>query len=357
MKRIAFWVLLCSLFIVFSGCQKLNSDGTAPPQESQTQAPSETAPTAGAQTGWVTTEGKTYYFLPDGTTLTGKVTVGDHTYCFDSTGMMLTGWQELEGAHFYFDDRGHMVTGWLELEGKRHYLTSSGAAATGWLEVEGTTYYFLSQGKMARGQVEIDGRNRFFTSTGKEVLVVNPWNAVPDGYDPDLVSVSSSISKSGTKVSAICHDALVQMITDCNKECPEVYILSSYRSYDYQAGLFENRIQRFQNQGYSRAEAEKLAATVVARPGTSEHHTGLAVDIIDTREWSLEESQADLPGQKWLMENCWKYGFILRYPKGTTDETGIIYEPWHYRYVGKELAKELHDSGLTLEAYLAALTE
>lgn len=357
MKHIALWAFLFALLFVFSGCQKPKPDSTTPSQDNQTQAPSETTPTAPGQTGWVEVDGKTYYFLPDGSVLTGKVTVGEHTYCFDSTGLMQTGWQELGGAHYYFDEKGHMVTGWVELEGKRHYLTNTGAAASGWLTVEDTNYYFLSRGEMARGQVEINGKNRFFTSTGKEVLVVNPWNAVPDGYDPDLVSVSSSISKSGTKVSAICHDALVQMVSDCNKECPEVYILSSYRTYDYQAGLFENRIQRFQNQGYSRAEAEKLAAAVVAVPGTSEHHTGLAVDIIDTREWSLEETQENLPGQKWLMENCWKYGFILRYPKGTTDETGIIYEPWHYRYVGKELAKELYDAGLTLEAYLNQLTQ
>ena len=288
--------------------------------------------------------------------MTGKVTIGEFTYCFDDTGCMLTGWQELSGAYFYFDDQGHMQKGWLEQEGKRHYLTDTGAAASGWLKVEDTEYYFLAKGEMARGQVEIDGRNRFFTSAGKEVLVVNPWNAVPDDYDPQLVSVSTSISQSGTKVSSLCYDALVEMINDCNKECPRVHILSSYRTYDYQAGLFENRIQRYENQGYSRAEAEKLAATVVARPGTSEHHLGLAVDIIDTRDWSLEETQADLPGQKWLMENCWKYGFILRYPKGTTDSTGIIYEPWHYRYVGVELAKELYESGKTLEQYLADLT-
>ena len=80
------------------------------------------------------------------------------------------------------------------------------------------------------------------------------------------------------------------------------------------------------------------------------------MDIIDTRLWALEEEQADLPAQKWLMENSWKYGFILRYPKGKIDVTGIIYEPWHNRYVGLEVAKELHDSGLTLEEYLQNLS-
>jgi D-alanyl-D-alanine carboxypeptidase len=110
------------------------------------------------------------------------------------------------------------------------------------------------------------------------------------------------------------------------------------------------------NNGYSREEAERIAATVSAIPGTSEHQLGLAVDIIDTGIWGLVQEQEDLAGQQWLMENCWRYGFILRYPKNKTDETGIIYEPWHYRYVGIELAEELRECGLTLEAYLAALS-
>ena len=243
------------------------------------------------------------------------------------------------------------------MDGKTYYCLRDGSYITGWTTIDGQDYYFRPDGTMAQGQVEIDGQNRFFTSTGAEVLVVNPWNAVPEGYDPDLVTVSEEISREGTKVSRSCYDALVQMITDCNKECPTVYIISSHRTYDYQAGLFENRIQRFQNEGYSRDEAETLAAAVVARPGTSEHHLGLAVDIIDTRSWDLTEIQETLPGQQWLMENCWRYGFILRYPKGTTDSTGIIYEPWHYRYVGTELAKELYDAGLTLEQYLEDLTD
>jgi D-alanyl-D-alanine carboxypeptidase len=77
------------------------------------------------------------------------------------------------------------------------------------------------------------------------------------------------------------------------------------------------------------------------------------VDIIDTRLWKLVEAQEELPAQKWLMENSWKYGFILRYQKDKTNITGVIYEPWHYRYVGKDAAKAIYESGLTLEEYLA----
>ena len=177
------------------------------------------------------------------------------------------------------------------------------------------------------------------------------------GYTPDLVELSTSISTSGQKVDRSCYDALLQMIADCNKECPKVCVVSSYRTHEYQEGLFQKKVNFYLNQGYGQEEAVKLAGTVVAVPGTSEHQLGLAVDIIDTRSWNLNEGQADLPAQQWLMENSWKYGFILRYPKDTTDSTGIIYEPWHYRYVGKEVAKEIHDLGITLEEYITSLTK
>ena len=89
----------------------------------------------------------------------------------------------------------------------------------------------------------------------------------------------------------------------------------------------------------------------VALPGTSEHHLGLAVDILNNKE-------AGKQALDWLGQHCWEYGFILRYPENTTDITGIIYEPWHYRYVGKEVAQEIHELGdITLEEYIQNLTE
>jgi D-alanyl-D-alanine carboxypeptidase len=110
-------------------------------------------------------------------------------------------------------------------------------------------------------------------------------------------------------------------------------------------------------EGMTEEDARREAATVIAVPGTSEHQLGLAVDIIDTKLWALEEEQENLPAQKWLMENSWRYGFILRYPKDRIDSTGIIYEPWHYRYVGTDVAKEIYDSGMTLEEYIESLTD
>ena len=99
-------------------------------------------------------------------------------------------------------------------------------------------------------------------------------------------------------------------------------------------------------------EARKKAATIVAVPGTSEHQLGWAVDIVDKSYQVLNEKQATMPAQKWLMEHSWEYGFILRYPVDKSGVTGIIYEPWHYRYVGRDNAKAIYDSGLCLEEYL-----
>ena len=262
------------------------------------------------------------------------------------------GWKEEDGKRYYLNPDGTRATGWLEADGKHYLLTDEGYTQSGWID----GLYFRPDGSMAQGTVEVDGKTLHFTSQGAQILLVNPWNAVPEDYEPDLVELSLDISVEGSKVDRSCYEALLSMIAACNKESPRVCVVSSYRTQEYQTNSFERKVQAYISQGYSREDAEREAATIIARPGTSEHQLGLAVDIIDTRSWALEESQKDLPAQKWLMEHCWEYGFILRYPEGKTDKTGIIYEPWHYRYVGVEVAKELHDSGLTLEEYLENLT-
>ncbi len=233
---------------------------------------------------------------------------------------------------------------------------------TGWLEAEGKRYYYLPDGTMAVGQVEIDGRNHYFTATGEEVLMVNPWNFLPENYETDLLLLGDDVALEDMWVQRCCYDALVEMIYDCNAAMEDAgtgsqaIVLSAYRTYDHQTRLYNQKVQSLMDKGYSREDAERNAAMVNAYPGTSEHQLGLAVDIIDTHLWKLVEDQADLPAQKWLMENSWRYGFILRYPKGKTNITGIIFEPWHYRYVGKELAKELYESGMTMEEYFASLS-
>lgn len=183
------------------------------------------------------------------------------------------------------------------------------------------------------------------------LVLVNPWNPLPDGFSVDLEPLDGSRG-----VDKRCYPQLQKMMDDCRAQGYSPYICSSFRTQELQQELFDNQIAIFRNQGYGDEEARRLAAREVAVPGTSEHQLGLAVDIIDTNNWNLDESQESMPTQQWLMANSWRYGFILRYPNGTTDITGIIYEPWHYRYVGCQVAKEIYERGITLEEYLLGRT-
>lgn len=180
------------------------------------------------------------------------------------------------------------------------------------------------------------------------LLLVNPWNTVPEDYVPELMAVDSS-----HELDARCAEALLTMLDDCRAAGNYPYICSAYRTEEYQRGLYENKILRLVLAGVDIDLAPEIAAQSVAIPGTSEHQLGLAADIIDEFYTNLDEGQENTSTQKWLMENSWRYGFILRYPNGTTDITGIIYEPWHYRYVGEEFAAEIYESGVTLEEYVA----
>ena len=186
------------------------------------------------------------------------------------------------------------------------------------------------------------------------LLLVNPWNQVPEDYSPELAEVTSNYQiRSDYLIDARCASYLSDMLNDClrNGGWPEV--CSAYRTEDYQRMLFDNKIERLIDEGVSYEDAPELAATTVAVPGTSEHQLGLAVDIIDVEYPYLNEAQEWTWTQRWLMENSWRYGFILRYPNGTSGITGIIYEPWHYRYVGLGYARIIHDLDVTLEEYLA----
>lgn len=183
------------------------------------------------------------------------------------------------------------------------------------------------------------------------LALVNPWNKLPDSSDPQLTYLDLP-SYGGAQIDSRCYAQLVEMIEDCQDAGYDPYICSAYRTWGTQQSLFDNQVAQFESQGYDYEAAKALAAKEVAVPGTSEHQLGLAVDIIDTDNWNLDESQESMPTQQWLMANSWRYGFILRYPNGKSDITGIIYEPWHYRYVGRAVAQEIYSSGITLEEYL-----
>lgn len=179
------------------------------------------------------------------------------------------------------------------------------------------------------------------------LMLVNPWNTIPDGYEPQLCTLSDE-----QQIDRRCYDDLIRMLDDCRAAGNSPYICSAYRTWDKQQALFDNKIQRLENEGMDADTARVEAAKVVAVPGTSEHQLGLALDIIDTGYTNLDEGQEDTATQQWLMAHCWDYGFILRYPNGTTDITGIIYEPWHYRYVGRTAAAQIHELGVTFEEYI-----
>lgn len=181
-----------------------------------------------------------------------------------------------------------------------------------------------------------------------QLILVNAAHALPEDWTVETRTLSN-----GLLVDERIYDALDRMLDDCADAGYSAIVCSAYRTIERQTALFEKKIKSFMSDGLSYSEAYTAASAIVAIPGTSEHNLGLAVDICAAEYQLLNDAQADTPAQQWLMEHCAEYGFILRYPKGKQALTGIIWEPWHYRYVGEELAREITDSGLCLEEYLA----
>ena len=167
------------------------------------------------------------------------------------------------------------------------------------------------------------------------LILVNPWNEIPEDYDIETADIED-----GYVADVRIQDALREMLADCREAGYSPMIVSTFRTRETQQYLYDHTANK--------------ADTAV--PGHSEHECGLAADIIDSGSagWSdpLIDEQEDMPTQIWLMEHCQDYGFILRYPKDKEEITGIIYEPWHYRYVGKEHAANIMSNGLCLEEYI-----
>ena len=320
-------VLVCLLLLVLVGiiavaCAMLPGGDDTPPDTTPTQTdPPTDPPTEPPRNGWIFEDGKSFYYNDD-VALTGAQTIDGMLYCFGQDGALLG-------------------EGWQEVGEETYYLKSDGTAYYGWLELEDALYYLQEDGTMARGTVVIDEQTWFFTSTGCQLYVVNPWNYVPEGYEVELVDIPAKYGN-GQKVDASCYDALMRMLGDCNAAGHSVYILSSYRTQATQEWLYNNQVNKQMNKGYSREEAEVIAATISAIPGTSEHQLGLAVDLLG------KEAIA------WFREHCWDYGFIIRYTEEKENITGIVDEPWHFRYVGTEVSLDMKDSGLCLEEYLGA---
>ncbi len=181
-----------------------------------------------------------------------------------------------------------------------------------------------------------------------EYTLVNKDKLLPADYIPELKAVAD-----GQKFDTRAADALNEFIAAARAEGFTVYITSSYRSYDTQEYLFNKKVNEYLASEGSQEAAVEKAKTIVAYPGTSEHQLGLACDIVDKYYEYMDETLEDTPLSIWMAANCADYGFILRYPKDRTDITGVMYEPWHFRYVGKEAAAYITEKGLTLEEFVA----
>ncbi len=201
-------------------------------------------------------------------------------------------------------------------------------------------------------------------------------NVKPDDWDLILVGPDHKLNQEideATELTALDNGYMIDKRIKTNYEefakaaeaagFPLVMV-SAYRSVSSQQSVFSQNVQEvMSSKGVSEEEATKITKETITVPGYSEHHTGLAVDVVDQNWYNnypsqlLEASYGDQPGAKWIAENAPKFGFIIRYPKDRQDITKITYEPWHLRYVGKESAEYITSHHLTLEEYLDQLKE
>ena len=179
------------------------------------------------------------------------------------------------------------------------------------------------------------------------LLLVNDWNPMPAGYDTEL---SFTDVGNNERFDSRAADALLQMLEAGSAY--DIQSVSGYRSAETQDYLYWRKVQQYRDQGYSEYDAQSVGGTVVKRPGYSEHNCGLAIDLGGSGNFALETDFEETEAFAWLIEHCADYGFILRFPEGKEDITGVIYEPWHYRYVGTEAAKYIMENDLCLEEYL-----
>lgn len=192
---------------------------------------------------------------------------------------------------------------------------------------------------------EIDSK-----TTDWNLILVNKENPIREEYQFKIKSIEN-----GNNVDSRIVQDLTQMLSDARNNGLKPLICSSYRKTSTQKMLFKRKVNEFIRNGYSSGEAEEKASYWVTKPRTSEHEIGLAVDIVSTGYQILDERQESTEVQKWLIENCYKYGFVLRYPTNKKDITKINYEPWHYRYVGKENALFMKEKNFCLEEYIEYL--
>lgn len=180
------------------------------------------------------------------------------------------------------------------------------------------------------------------------LTLVNKNNKLPDDYSVNLKTLNNGYSQ----VDETIYDALKEMLTDGTNSGLNFCVASAYRSTSRQEEILNSDIEAYMSKGMDYEEAYNEATRQVMPPGYSEHETGLALDIVAADYQLLDDAQENTEENRWLRENCWKYGFILRYPKDKEDITQIDYESWHFRYVGTEAAEYIMKNNITLEEYI-----
>lgn len=188
---------------------------------------------------------------------------------------------------------------------------------------------------------------KLYKNNPELLVLVNKDNPLKEDYDAGLMYICNGRLQASSKL----YNHLVEMLADAAKEGYQYWIASAYRNRQKQQSLIDEDVRKLMNSGmsYESALAEVYKETMPA--GCSEHETGLALDILCSGNTNMDSSQENEPGNKWLKENCYKYGFILRYPSDKSNITGVNYEPWHFRYVGKKAAALIMKNNLTLEEF------
>ena len=186
------------------------------------------------------------------------------------------------------------------------------------------------------------------------MILVNPDHAIPDGLIDSLDFATIRSNEKNWKIDARIADDMKAMIAAAKADGVELIFCSVFRSIERQTTNFNNYVEARmkEHHDWTREQAIEYTSHIIAVPGTSEHHTGLAADIVTPSYQRLNEGFAKTAAFKWLYAHCAEYGFILRYAKDKQDITKIIYEPWHYRYVGKEAATIIMNEGICFEEFV-----
>lgn len=210
----------------------------------------------------------------------------------------------------------------------------------------------LTAGEEYTGTVSDNSTKGQLSKDDWQLVLINKHHSIPDDYTFTLGTIKGNMQCDERIIPE-----LMEMLQAAKEDGVSLIICSPYRDINRQQVLFERKIKAYMKQGYSYLEAYQISSQTVTVPGASEHQIGLAIDFLCKGYSSLNEGFEDTEGGRWLAEHSYEYGFILRYPKGKEYITGIEYEPWHFRYVGKEAATIITEDELTLEEFVEELED